>query len=106
MSINITSSVSFKSLDRQRPPNWSNRFRRDVNDLIYDAKLPEQIQYIKKSPEYIKKELKRIQKLQSINRNPIKKAMEKYGIQSYVPGGKDKQKLSRNQQLKRSQSTK
>jgi hypothetical protein len=32
----------------------------DVNDLMYDAKLPEQIQYIKKSPEYIKKELKRI----------------------------------------------
>lgn len=71
-------SHSFKSTSRQKPPAWSNRLRKDVNDLIYQPKDLRDIEYIKKSvPEnsYKQGNLK-----SSTSRSPMKKAMEKYNV--------------------------
>lgn len=50
MSNSNSLTHSFKSSNRKKPPIWSNRFRRDVNDLMYHPKDLKDIQYIKKTP--------------------------------------------------------
>jgi hypothetical protein len=75
MSNNFNHSHSFKSLSRDIQPAWSNRFRKDVNDLVYDPKDLRDIEYVKKplDSDKSKDRLKR-----SPEFSPMKTAIHKY----------------------------
>ena len=64
--MNSTASSAFRSSSRRSAPSWSNRFRKDVNDLIYNVKDLKDIQYHKSTKSNI---------IHEKNKNPMIIAM-------------------------------